>query len=78
MAEERRDTAVIVLRVIAVLIALRSLGNLGKPFGTGSGLMFFGFLLKGPVMWVLAPLVGLYDSRPARPSKTRATPCSPS
>ena len=56
----RRDPLLVVLRTIALLIALRSLGNLGKPFGTGTGLMFFGFMLKGPAMWVLAPAVGLY------------------
>jgi len=46
----RRDKLLTVLRVLAVLIAVRSLMNVGKPFGTGSGLVFFGFLLNGPVM----------------------------
>jgi len=56
----RRDKLLTVLRVLAVLIAVRSLMNVGKPFGTGSGLVFFGFLLNGPVMWVLAPALGIY------------------
>src|SRR5258706_11739550 len=60
MAEARREKFLLVLRVLAALIAVRSLGNLGKPLGTGSGLVFLGYLLTGPVMWVLAPLLGLY------------------
>lgn len=57
---EARDKRLTVLRVLAALIAVRSLGNLGKPLGTGSGLVFLGYLLTGPLMWVLAPLLGLY------------------
>ena len=60
MANAARDKLLTVLRVLATLIALRSLMNLGKPFGTGSGLVFCGFLLKGPAMWVLAPALGIY------------------
>lgn len=48
------------LRVIAVLIALRACMNLGKPFGTGTGLVFLGSLLTGTPMVILAPLLGLY------------------
>lgn len=60
MADAQRDKLLVVLRVVATLIALRSLMNLGKPFGTGSGLVFFGFHLTGPPMWVLAPALGVY------------------
>jgi hypothetical protein len=60
MAADRSDPRLLVLRVLAVLIALRSLTNIGKPFGTGSGLVFLGYLLTGPLMWVLAPLLGVY------------------
>jgi len=45
-------------RVLAVLIALRSLGNFGKRFGTGSGLVVFGRLL--PPDTLLAPTLGVY------------------
>lgn len=48
------------LRLIAVLIALRACMNLGKPFGTGTGLVFLGSLLTGTPMLVLAPLLGIY------------------
>jgi hypothetical protein len=60
MADTAQDRERLALRVIAVLVALRSLSNLFKPFGTGSGLVFLGTLLKGPVMYVLAPLLGVY------------------
>jgi hypothetical protein len=60
MAKPGSDKLLTTLRVLAVLIALRSLMNLGKPFGTGSGLVFLGFLLTGPAMWVLAPALGIY------------------
>lgn len=60
MADARRDNLLLVLRVLAALIAVRALGNLGKPFGTGSGLVFGGYLLTGRAMLVLAPLLGLY------------------
>ena len=49
-----------VLRVFAVLIALRALTNVFKPLGAGSGLVFFGTLLGGPANLILAPLVGFY------------------
>jgi hypothetical protein len=49
-----------VLRVFAVLIALRALTNVFKPLGAGSGLVFFGKLLSGAANVVLAPLVGVY------------------
>lgn len=48
------------LRVLAVLIGLRGCMNLGKPFGTGTGLVFLGTLLTGTPMLILAPLLGLY------------------
>ena len=48
------------LRVIAVLIALRAMTNVLKPFGAGSGLVVFGFFLKGPEVSILGPLVGFY------------------
>ena len=44
-------------RVLAVLIGLRSLGNFGKRFGTGSGLVVFGRLL--PPDTLLAPALGV-------------------
>jgi hypothetical protein len=49
-----------VLRLVAVLIGLRACMNFGKPFGTGSGLVFLGTLLTGTPMLILAPLLGLY------------------
>ncbi|HXJ33544.1 MAG TPA: hypothetical protein VMS22_05830 [Candidatus Eisenbacteria bacterium] len=45
------------LRVLAILIAVRGIGNLLKRFGTGSGLVVFGRLL--PRETLLAPLLGL-------------------
>ncbi|HYR95524.1 MAG TPA: hypothetical protein VEM57_02265 [Candidatus Binatus sp.] len=64
-------------KVIAVLIALRALTNLGKPFGEGSGFVVLGRLLHGVASTVVAPLFGLamlvyayglWDRRPwARP-----------
>jgi hypothetical protein len=50
----------IVLRIFAVLIALRALTNVFKPFGAGSGLVLFGKLLSGAPSFVLAPLLGIY------------------
>jgi len=41
---EARDKRLTVLRVLAALIAVRSLGNLGKPLGTGSGAGVPGYL----------------------------------
>lgn len=57
MSSERRLLA---RRVLAVVFVLRALTNLGKPFGTGTGLVFFGRLLTGTPMLVLAPLLGAY------------------
>jgi len=54
---DRRTTA---LRVIAVLMALRALTDVFKPLGAGRGLVFFGSMLTGAPMIVLAPLVGAY------------------
>jgi hypothetical protein len=45
------------LRVLAVLIAGRGIGNVLKRFGTGSGLVVFGRLL--PVDTPLAPALGV-------------------
>jgi len=47
-------------RIMALLIALRSLTNVGKPFSAGSGLVFFGKLLSGFPNLVLAPALGIY------------------
>jgi hypothetical protein len=46
-------------KVIAVLIALRALTNLGKPFGSGSGFVVLGRLFHGVASSVVAPLFGL-------------------
>ena len=54
------DISLLVLRVFAVLIALRALTNVFKPVGAGSGLVFFGKLLTGVANTILAPLVGVY------------------
>ncbi len=64
-------------RIIAVLIVLRALTNLGKPFAPGSGFVMFGRLLHGAASTVVAPLFGvlmivyawgLWQARPwARP-----------
>lgn len=45
------------LRALAVLLALRGVANLFKPFGAGSGMVFFGQLL--PVTSPVGPIVGL-------------------
>jgi hypothetical protein len=50
----------LLLRICAVLIALRALTNLLKPWSTGTGLVFFGKLLSGTPNLVLAPAVGIY------------------
>jgi hypothetical protein len=66
-----RDRAVV--RVLAVLTALRALTNLGKPFGTGTGLVVLGSLVTGTPMIVLSLLLagamlllawGLWHGRP--------------
>jgi len=46
-------------RLIAVLIVLRALTNLGKPFVPGSRFVVFGQLLGGAWSTVVAPLFGL-------------------
>lgn len=46
--------------IMAALIALRSLTNIFKPLGAGSGLVFFGKLLGGALNVILAPAVGIF------------------
>jgi hypothetical protein len=46
-------------RLIAVLIVLRALTNLGKPFAPGSGFVVLGHLEHGAWSTVVAPLFGL-------------------
>jgi hypothetical protein len=46
--------------IMALLIALRALTNIFKPFGAGSGLVFFGKLLGGAATAILAPMLGVY------------------
>ncbi len=53
------DTGKTTLRVFAVLIGLRALTDVLKPFGAGSGFVFFGKLLTGTASHILAPLVGV-------------------
>lgn len=45
-------------RAVAVVIALRALMNLSKPFGSGH-LVFFGNLLSGMPNLILAPALGI-------------------
>ena len=52
-------TAAILTKVVAVVIALRALTNVGKPFGAGRGLVFFGNLLTGTPNLILAPTLGI-------------------
>jgi len=54
------DKTKVALRVVAALIGLRALTNVFKPFGAGSGLVFFGTLLSGTPNLILAPLLGVY------------------
>jgi len=64
-------------KLIAVLIVLRALTNLGKPFAAGSGFVVLGRLMHGAASTVVAPLFGalmlvyaygLWQARPwARP-----------
>jgi len=64
-------------RILAALIALRAVPNLGKPFVPGSGFVVLGALRRGVAATVVAPLfgvamlvyaVGLWQGRPwARP-----------
>jgi len=46
-------------KVIAVLIALRALTNLGKPFAAGSGFVVVGRLLHGIASTIVAPIFGV-------------------
>jgi hypothetical protein len=57
MSPERR---VLFRRALAVVFVLRALTNLGKPLGTGTGLVFFGTLITGTPMLIVAPLLGAY------------------
>jgi hypothetical protein len=50
-------TRATVLKLLGVAIAFRSLGNLFKRFGTGSGLVVFGALW--PPDTLLAPILGM-------------------
>jgi hypothetical protein len=52
--------SLVLLRICAVLIGVRALTNVFKPFGAGSGLVFFGKLLTGTANLILAPLVGIF------------------
>lgn len=54
------DRGLVALRVLAVLIGLRALTNVFKPFGAGSGLVLFGALLTGWANAILAPLLGVF------------------
>ena len=47
------------IKVVAVVIGLRALMNLAKPFGTGR-LVFFGKLLSGLPNLILAPALGIH------------------
>ena len=53
------DKSLVTLRVFAVLIVLRALTNVFKPFSAG-GLVFFGAMLTGTANAILAPLLGIY------------------
>jgi len=46
------------LRIIAVLLGLRGVGNILKSFGTGSGIVVLGRLL--PPDGLVAPALGVY------------------
>lgn len=46
-------------RTVAVLIAIRGLTNLGKPFGAGTGFVVLGHLLHGVWSAWVAPVFGL-------------------
>ena len=46
-------------KVLAALIALRAVTNLGKPFAPGSGFVVFGKLMHGVAATVVAPLFGV-------------------
>src|SRR5262245_33487483 len=53
------DWKAVATKAIAIVIGLRALMNLGKPFSAG-GLVFFGKLLSGIPNLVLAPALGIY------------------
>ena len=57
MNEKQRRT---ILRVLAVLIVLRALTNVFKPFVPGSALVFFGKLLSGVPNVILSEVVGIF------------------
>jgi hypothetical protein len=46
-------------KLVAVLIALRALTNLGKPFTPGSGFVILGRLQHGVASTVVAPVFGV-------------------
>jgi hypothetical protein len=48
----------IATKIVAIVIALRSVMNLMKPFGAGR-LVFFGHLLDGVANTIIAPALGL-------------------
>jgi hypothetical protein len=50
---------VVVLRACALLIALRALTNVFKPFGTGTAFVFFGAMLRSTAGLWLASAVGV-------------------
>lgn len=56
MADSKRKAT----QVLAVLLAIRALTNVGKPLGAGTGLVFFGKLLTGTLNNVMGPAVGFY------------------
>jgi hypothetical protein len=47
-------------KLVALLIALRALTNLGKPFGAGSGFVVLGHLRHGAASSIAAPLFGVF------------------
>lgn len=49
-----------VLRLFAVLIGIRGLANLAKPFGFGTAFVFFGTMVTGTAAHVLAVLFGAF------------------
>lgn len=48
-----------VRRIVAVLIALRALTNLGKPFSSAAGFVVLGRLRHGVASTVVAPVFGV-------------------
>jgi hypothetical protein len=47
------------VRVLAILIALRAVTDVAKPLIAGSGFVFFGKFLTGAACYFLAPIVGV-------------------